>query len=32
MTVPLWAALLSIAVACIPPVQHTLDKIEPLKA
>ncbi|GAA5907656.1 uncharacterized protein JCM6883_001849 [Sporobolomyces salmoneus] len=32
MTVPLWAALLSLVVACIPPVQHTLDKIEPLKA
>ncbi|GAA5987970.1 hypothetical protein JCM5350_007839 [Sporobolomyces pararoseus] len=32
MTVPLWAALLSLVVACIPPLQHTLDKIEPLKA
>ncbi|GAA5840345.1 hypothetical protein JCM3766R1_001463 [Sporobolomyces carnicolor] len=32
MTVPLWAALLSIVVACIPPLQHTLDQIEPLKA
>ena len=32
MTVPLWAAVLSLAVACIPPVQHTLNKAEPLKA
>lgn len=32
MTVPLWAAVLSLLVACIPPVQHTLNKAEALKA
>ncbi|GAA5943451.1 uncharacterized protein JCM15063_006475 [Sporobolomyces koalae] len=32
MTVPLWAALLSLVVACIPPLQHTLNKAEPIKA
>ncbi|POY75757.1 hypothetical protein BMF94_1167 [Rhodotorula taiwanensis] len=32
MTVPLWAALLSLVVACIPPLQHTLNKAEPLKS
>ncbi|GAA5878531.1 hypothetical protein JCM16303_002113 [Sporobolomyces ruberrimus] len=32
MTVPLWAALLSLVVACIPPLQHTLNQAEPLKA
>lgn len=32
MTVPLWAALLSIIVACIPPLQHTLDvHMQPVK-
>lgn len=32
MTVPLWAALLSLVVACIPPLQHVLNEAEPLKA
>ncbi|GAA5898902.1 hypothetical protein JCM8208_005424 [Rhodotorula glutinis] len=32
MTVPLWAAVLSLVVACIPPLQHTLNQAEPLKA
>ncbi|GJN89370.1 hypothetical protein Rhopal_002350-T1 [Rhodotorula paludigena] len=32
MTVPLWAAVLSLVVACIPPLQSTLNKAEPLKA
>lgn len=32
MTVPLWAALLSLVVACIPPLQHGLDQLEPVKA
>ncbi|WFD35649.1 hypothetical protein MCUN1_002507 [Malassezia cuniculi] len=31
MTVPLWAALLSFVVALIPPLQHVLEEIEPLK-
>ncbi|KAI0090355.1 membrane transport protein-domain-containing protein [Irpex rosettiformis] len=32
MTVPLWAALLSLIVACIPPLQHTLDNhVQPIK-
>ncbi|KAI0337206.1 hypothetical protein BDW22DRAFT_1364370 [Trametopsis cervina] len=32
MTVPLWAALLSLIVACIPPVQHALDQhVKPIK-
>lgn len=32
MTVPLWAAVLSLVVACIPPLQTTLNQVEPLKA
>lgn len=32
MTVPLWAALLSLVVACIAPLQRTLHDIEPLKS
>lgn len=32
MTVPLWAALLSLFVACTPPLQRTLHDVEPLKA
>lgn len=32
MTVPLWAALLSLIVACIPPLQHALDEhVQPIK-
>lgn len=31
MTVPLWAALLSFVVALVPPLQHLLESIEPLK-
>lgn len=32
MTVPLWAALLSLVVACIPPLQHALDEhVKPIK-
>ncbi|PSS03520.1 hypothetical protein PHLCEN_2v3972, partial [Hermanssonia centrifuga] len=32
MTVPLWAALLSLVVACIPPLQHALDEhLQPIK-
>lgn len=32
MTVPLWAALLSLAVACTPPLQHALDEhVQPIK-
>jgi hypothetical protein len=30
MTVPLWAALLSLFVACVPPLQATLVEVEPL--
>ena len=32
MTVPLWAALLSLFVACVPPLQAGLNELEPLKA
>ncbi|GAA5824082.1 hypothetical protein JCM11251_001514 [Rhodosporidiobolus azoricus] len=32
MTVPLWAAILSLVVACIPPLQRVLNQAEPLKA
>ncbi|KAM0787827.1 hypothetical protein ACM66B_003881 [Microbotryomycetes sp. NB124-2] len=32
MTVPLWAALLSLIVACIPPLQWALNEAEPLKS
>ncbi|KAK4049111.1 hypothetical protein OIO90_005581 [Microbotryomycetes sp. JL221] len=32
MTVPLWAALLSLVVACIPPLQWALNEAEPLKS
>ncbi|GAA5899220.1 hypothetical protein JCM6882_009287 [Rhodosporidiobolus microsporus] len=32
MTVPLWAAILSLVVACIPPLQRVLNEAEPLKA
>ncbi|GAA6026128.1 hypothetical protein JCM10207_008114, partial [Rhodosporidiobolus poonsookiae] len=32
MTVPLWAALLSLFVACVPPLQGVLNQAEPLKA
>jgi len=32
MTVPLWAALMSLFVACVPPLQRTLHDIEPLKS
>ncbi|KAK4701246.1 catalase, partial [Phenoliferia sp. Uapishka_3] len=32
MTVPLWAALLSLFVACVPPLQHALNEAEPLKS
>ncbi|GAA5874134.1 hypothetical protein JCM8547_008383 [Rhodosporidiobolus lusitaniae] len=32
MTVPLWAAVLSLVVACIPPLQSVLNEAEPLKA
>ncbi|GAA6027103.1 hypothetical protein JCM8097_002392 [Rhodosporidiobolus ruineniae] len=32
MTVPLWAAILSLVVACIPPLQKVLNQAEPLKA
>ncbi|KAJ6577465.1 membrane transport protein-domain-containing protein [Mycena capillaripes] len=32
MTVPLWAALASIIVACVPPLQHALDEhMQPIK-
>lgn len=32
MTVPLWAALASLIVACIPPLQHTLEvHVTPIK-
>ena len=32
MTVPLWAALMSLVVACIPPLQHMLDEhVQPIK-
>jgi len=32
MTVPLWAAIASLFVACIPPLQHTLEEhITPIK-
>lgn len=31
MTVPLWSVLLSIFICFIPPVQHTLDLMVPLK-
>ncbi|GJE85291.1 hypothetical protein PsYK624_013700 [Phanerochaete sordida] len=32
MTVPLWAALASLVVACIPPLQHALDEhLQPIK-
>ncbi|EKM57652.1 uncharacterized protein PHACADRAFT_170886 [Phanerochaete carnosa HHB-10118-sp] len=32
MTVPLWAALLSLIVACVPPLQHTLEEhVQPIK-
>ncbi|TCD63083.1 hypothetical protein EIP91_006010 [Steccherinum ochraceum] len=32
MTVPLWAALASIVVACIQPLQHTLEEhVQPIK-
>lgn len=32
MTVPLWAALLSLIVALVPPLQHTLDvHLQPIK-
>ena len=32
MTVPLWAALLSLVVACIPVLQHALDEhLQPIK-
>ena len=32
MTVPLWASLLSLVVACIPPLQHALDEhVQPIK-
>jgi auxin efflux carrier family protein len=31
MTVPLWAALISLLVACIPPVQAFLDDFPPVK-
>uniref|UniRef100_A0A0K3CW30 BY PROTMAP: gi/472584820/gb/EMS22395.1/ protein of auxin efflux carrier family [Rhodosporidium toruloides NP11] gi/647401045/emb/CDR46984.1/ RHTO0S13e04412g1_1 [Rhodosporidium toruloides] n=1 Tax=Rhodotorula toruloides TaxID=5286 RepID=A0A0K3CW30_RHOTO len=32
MTVPLWAAVLSLVVACIPPLQSVLNKAEPVKS
>ncbi|BGP16148.1 hypothetical protein JCM10213_006082 [Rhodosporidiobolus nylandii] len=32
LTVPLWAALLSLFVACVPPLQRVLNEAEPLKA
>lgn len=32
MTVPLWAAVLSLVVACIPPLQRVLNEAEPLKS
>ena len=32
MTVPLWAALLSLFVACTPPLQAALHEVEPLRA
>ncbi|GAA5977805.1 hypothetical protein JCM11641_006078 [Rhodosporidiobolus odoratus] len=32
MTVPLYAALLSLFVACVPPLQRVLNEAEPLKA
>ncbi|SCZ98535.1 BZ3500_MvSof-1268-A1-R1_Chr3-1g05448 [Microbotryum saponariae] len=32
MTVPLWAALLSLVVACIPPLQWALNEAKPLKS
>lgn len=31
MTVPLYAAVLSLIVCCIPPVQHFLDELQPLR-
>ncbi|KAJ7650753.1 auxin efflux carrier [Roridomyces roridus] len=32
MTVPLWAALASLIVACVPPIQHALeDHMQPIK-
>lgn len=31
MTMPLWASLLSIIVACIPPLQSALERMEPVK-
>ena len=32
MTVPLWAALASLVVACVPPLQHALDEhVPPVK-
>jgi len=32
MTVPLWAALMSLVVACIPPFQHALEEhVKPIK-
>ena len=32
MTVPLWASLFSLIVACIPPLQHALDEhVQPIK-
>lgn len=33
MTVPLWAALASIIVACVPPLQHALEvHVQPIKS
>ncbi|BGP08041.1 hypothetical protein JCM10049v2_003886 [Rhodotorula toruloides] len=32
MTVPLWAAVLSLVVACIPPLQSVLNRAEPVKS
>lgn len=31
MTMPLWASLLSLIVACIPPLQSALERMEPVK-
>lgn len=31
MTVPLWAALFSFLVALVPPLQHLLESVEPVK-
>ncbi|KAG2757619.1 auxin efflux carrier [Suillus brevipes Sb2] len=31
MTMPLWASLLSLIVACTPPLQSTLERMEPFK-